>query len=181
LNGRIRKGKPKGKCHNNRREIEIEIHKIKRTMKRERRRARSLALQALYEVDSVGHPVHAVLARMLEENSSLSMEATHFLRNLVVGTVTAKHELDRIIADSAPEWPVDELAIIDRSVLRLALWELLASEGTPLKVVINEAVELAKRYGSSSAPRFVNGVLGTIAAQKQQLRHKIPQISEEAS
>ena len=150
-------------------------------MKRERRRARSLALQALYEEDSVGHPVGKVIARMIEENPSLSMDATNFFRNLVLGTVVAKTELDGVIADNAPEWPVAELAIIDRSILRLALWELLASEGTPLKVVINEAVELAKRYGSSSAPRFVNGVLGTIATQKQALRHKIPQISEETS
>ena len=150
-------------------------------MKRERRRVRSLALQALYEVDSVGHPAAAVIARVIEENSSLSTDALNFFRLLVLGTEKSKNELDRIIADSAPEWPVDELAIIDRSVLRLALWELLVSEGTPLKVVINEAVELAKRYGSSSAPRFVNGVLGTIATQKQELRHKIPRISEEAS
>jgi len=150
-------------------------------MKRERRRARSLALQALYEVDCVGHPVARVIARIIEENSSLSVDATNFFRNLVLGTVATKTELDGVIADNAPEWPVDELAIIDRSVLRLALWELLACESTPLKVVINEAVELAKRYGSSSAPRFVNGVLGTIAIQKQELRHKIPQISEETS
>jgi N utilization substance protein B len=150
-------------------------------MKRERRRARSLALQALYEVDSVDHPVAAVLARVIEENSSLSSDAIDFFRNLVLGTVSAKTDLDNVIAESAPEWPVAELAIIDRSVLRLALWELLVSENTPLKVIINEAVELAKRYGSSSAPRFVNGVLGTIATKKQELRHKIPQISEEAS
>jgi N utilization substance protein B len=149
-------------------------------MKRERRRARGLALQALYEVDSVGHPVGVVLARIIEENPSLSEDAIKFFKNLVLGTETSKHKLDHVIAESAPEWPISELAIIDRSVLRLALWELLASEGTPLKVVINEAVELAKRYGSSSAPRFVNGVLGTIASQKNELRHKIPQISEEA-
>jgi N utilization substance protein B len=148
-------------------------------MKRERRRARSLALQALYEVDSVDHSVGAVIARMIEENESLSSEALQFFQTLVRGTLTAKKELDDVIAECAPEWPVDELAIIDRSILRLALWELLASEDTPLKVVINEAVELAKRYGSSSAPRFVNGVLGTIANRKQELRHKIPQISEE--
>ncbi len=150
-------------------------------MKRERRRARSLALQALYEIDSVGHPVAEVIARNLTENTSLGEDAARFFQNLVLGTFGAKHILDDLIADCAPEWPIDELAIVDRSVLRLALWELLAYEQTPLKVVINEAVELAKRYGSSSAPRFVNGVLGTIALQKQEIRRKIPQITEEPS
>lgn len=150
-------------------------------MKRERRRARSLALQALYEVESVGHPVGEVLARKLKENTSLSEKSNQFIRSLVQGTIGVKSVLDKMIADYAPEWPIDELAIIDRSILRLALWELLISENTPLKIVINEAVELAKRYGSSSAPRFVNGVLGTIALQKQDLRRKILKISEETS
>jgi N utilization substance protein B len=150
-------------------------------MKRERRRARSLALQALYEVDSVGHPVSEVLARKVDENTSLSEKSSRFFLSLVQGTIGAKTILDSTIAEYAPEWPIDELAIIDRSILRLALWELLISEGTPLKVVINEAVELAKRYGSSSAPRFVNGVLGTIALHKQELRRIIPQINEEPS
>ncbi|OGO16635.1 MAG: transcription antitermination factor NusB [Chloroflexi bacterium RBG_16_48_8] len=150
-------------------------------MKRERRRARSLALQVLYEVDCVGHPVAEVIARNLSDNSSLGDEAARFFQNLVLGTLGAKSILDDLIADCAPEWPIDELAIVDRSVLRLALWELLAFEQTPLKVVINEAVELAKRYGSSSAPRFVNGVLGTIALQKQEIRRRTPQITEEPS
>jgi N utilization substance protein B len=150
-------------------------------MKRERRRARSLALQALYEIDSVGHPVTEVVARNLTENTSLGEEAAHFFQNMVLGTLAAKPILDELIAECAPEWPINELAIVDRCVLRLALWELLASDQTPLKVVINEAVELAKRYGSSSAPRFVNGVLGTIALQKQEIRRKIPQITEEPS
>lgn len=150
-------------------------------MKRERRRARSLALQALYEVDCVGHPIGEVVARKLDENTSLGEDATRFFQTLVRGTLGAKAILDDLISERAPEWPIEELAIIDRSVLRLAVWELLASENTPLKVVINEAVELAKRYGSSSAPRFVNGVLGTIALQKQEIRRKIPEISEEPS
>jgi N utilization substance protein B len=150
-------------------------------MKRERRRARSLALQALYEIDSVGHPAAEVIARNLSKNTSFGDDTVRFFKNLVQGTLETKHILDDLITEYAPEWPIEELAIIDRSVLRLALWELLASEESPLKVVINEAVELAKRYGSSSAPRFVNGVLGTIALQKQEIRRKIPQITEEPS
>jgi len=132
-------------------------------VKHERRRTRSLALQALYEVDSVGHPPEEVLARY-EEN--LSPEAKDFLRQVVLGTLESAAEIDAMVAASAPEWPVDELAVIDRNILRLALWEFLFWGETPVKVAINEAVELAKRYGSDSAPRFVNGVLGSLANRR---------------
>jgi N utilization substance protein B len=95
------------------------------------------------------------------------------MRALVLGTLENRHTLDQLIAESAPEWPVDELAIIDRSILRLALWELGASEDTPIKVAINEAVELAKRFGSDSAPRFVNGVLGNLANRENEIRQRL--------
>lgn len=132
-------------------------------MKRERRRARALALQALYEIDSVGHTPEEVLERYQGE---LSESAAEFLRQIVLGTLEASEQIDRMVADSAPEWPVEELAVIDRNILRLALWEFLIWGETPIKVAINEAVELAKRYGSDSAPRFVNGVLGSLANQR---------------
>ncbi len=132
-------------------------------MKRERRRARSQALQALYEIDSVGHPAEEVLDRYGED---LSPEANEFMRKIVRGTLESGEEVDKMVAESAPEWPVNELAVIDRNILRLALWELLIWGETPVKVAINEAVELAKRYGSDSAPRFVNGVLGTLAGRR---------------
>jgi N utilization substance protein B len=143
-------------------------------MKRERRRVRSLALQALYEIDSVHHPPEEVVTRYVDENHQLGEDAIDFFRKMVFGTNNAKSTLDKWISGAAPEWPVDELAVIDRTILRLALWELSASESTPLKVAINEAVELAKRYGSESTARFVNGVLGTLAAQdnfRQQIAH----------
>lgn len=132
-------------------------------MKRERRRARSQALQVLYEIDSVNHPAEEVLARYGEE---LSSEAREFMKTLVRGTLDSREEIDVMVAESAPEWPVSELAVIDRNILRLSLWELLIWGETPVKVAINEAVELAKRYGSDSAPRFVNGVLGTLAGRR---------------
>jgi N utilization substance protein B len=132
-------------------------------MKRERRRARSLALQILYEVDCVGHPVQDVLTRHLEDSEPLSEDAEAFIRRLVLGTLDAAPDLDEMIASCAPEWPVEELAVLDRNILRLALWEFVVSGKTPIKVAINEAVELAKRFSSDSAPRFVNGVLGTLA------------------
>jgi N utilization substance protein B len=142
-------------------------------MKRERRRARSLALQALYEVDCVGHPPEQVIARHLEANPALSAEAAEFLRQLVLGALASAPAFDRLIAECAPEWPVEQLAVVDRNILRLALWEFGVSTETPLKVAINEAVELAKRFGSESAPRFVNGVLGTLAERESEVRHQL--------
>jgi N utilization substance protein B len=135
-------------------------------MKHQRRRARALALQALYEVDCVGHPPEAVITRTLEENPGLREDGVDFLRRAVVGTLQAAPTLDGWIAGCAPEWPVDELAVLDRNILRLALWEFRVSGDTPVKVAINEAVELAKRYSSDNASRFVNGVLGTLAEDR---------------
>lgn len=132
-------------------------------MKRERRKTRALALQALYEIDSVGHPAEEVLLRYQDD---LSPPAIEFLRQMVLGTLEASEQIDQLVAESAPEWPVGELAVIDRNILRLALWEFLVWGETPIKVAINEAVELAKRYGSDSAPRFVNGVLGSLANRR---------------
>ena len=132
-------------------------------MKRERRQARSFALQTLYEVDCVGHPVEEVLSRYGED---LSPEAQEFMRRMVLGTLEAEPKLDAMVSESAPEWPVSELAVIDRNILRMAIWELRIWGETPVKVAINEAVELAKRFGSDSAPRFINGVLGSLATQK---------------
>ncbi len=134
-------------------------------MKRERRRARQLALQTLYEVEAAGHPAEAVLSRHLAGHDGLSESSKAFLREAVFGSLEHAARLDEMIAACAPEWPVDELTIIDRSILRLALWELHIYKETPLKVAINEAVVLAKRYSSDSAPRFVNGVLGSLAPQ----------------
>ncbi len=132
-------------------------------MKRERRRARSQALQALYEIDSVGHPAEEVIARYGED---LSPEAREFMNKIVHGTLESEEEVDSMLEEAAPEWPISELAVIDRNILRLSLWELLIWGETPVKVAINEAVVLAKRYGSDSAPRFVNGVLGTLAGRR---------------
>jgi N utilization substance protein B len=81
--------------------------------------------------------------------------------------------MDVLIARYAPEWPLEQMAVIDRNILRIAIFEFIASEETPVKVAINEAVELAKTYGSDSAPRFINGVLGTLAEQIDALRAEL--------
>jgi N utilization substance protein B len=127
-----------------------------------RTRARSIALQALYEIDLTGHPPELVIAERLSE-SPMEDNLGDFARNIVFGIIPIIHELDEIIAKHAPEWPLDQVATIDRNIMRIALWEIAVSNQTPLKVAINEAVELGKLYGSESTPRFVNGVLGSLA------------------
>lgn len=141
--------------------------------KRERRLARTLALKSLYEIDAVGHKAGAVLARHIEENPSLSEPSAQFLRRIVIGTLELAEKLDDLIALTAPEWPVDQLAIIDRNILRVALWEFAVSNETPIKVAINEAVEIAKDYGSDSSSRFINGVLGTLADRENEIRQQL--------
>ncbi len=127
-----------------------------------RTRARGIALQALYEIDLTGHPPEQVLNERLAE-SPLEDNLGDFARKIVMGILPIVRELDQIIARHAPEWPLDQVAIIDRNIMRIALWEIAVSTQTPLKVAINEAVELGKVYGSESTPRFVNGVLGSLA------------------
>jgi N utilization substance protein B len=127
-----------------------------------RTRARSIALQALYEIDITGHPPEIVIAERLSE-TPLEDNLGDFARKIVFGIQPIINELDQIIARHAPEWPLDQVAVIDRNIMRIALWEIAVSNQTPLKVAINEAVELAKIYGSESTPRFVNGVLGSLA------------------
>ena len=148
-------------------------------MKRKRRRVRGLALQALYEIDSVGHSVDQVIGRYIEENNTLEGETADFFRTMIEQTLKSSTTLDKLISDHAPEWPINELAIIDRSILRIALWELALSESTPLKVAINEAVELAKRFGSDSAPRFVNGVLGALVPFEKDIRRRLQETSRD--
>ena len=127
-----------------------------------RRRSRILALQALYEIDTTHHPVETVLDQRLAEDP-LPDEGVAFARELITGVMKHQAELDELIQHYAPEWPVDQMAVVDRNVLRIAIYEFSISKATPIKVAINEAVELAKLFGSDSAPRFVNGVLGALA------------------
>ncbi len=127
-----------------------------------RRKARILALQTLYECDFVGHDPAGVLGRLAQEEN-LPEETFSFAQELVEGVIKRKEELDAIIERFAPAFPVRQLAPIDRNILRLALFELLFHGKVPPKVAINEAVELAKTFGSQSSPRFVNGVLGSVS------------------
>mgnify|MGYP001039595484 FL=1 len=124
-----------------------------------RTKARSIALQVLFEVDLCGHQPGLVLAehfKRLKMDDSLKV----FISQIVSGVVEYQQTLDEFIADFAPDWPLDQVAVIDRNLLRIALWEIAVYENTPVKVAINEAVELAKLYGSDGTARFINGVLG---------------------
>jgi len=137
-----------------------------------RRRARRITLETLYEYDLVDHPPFEVLARRVEDQP-LETTGLEFARRLIQGVIDYQQQMDRLIARYAPEWPLDQMAVIDRNILRMAIYEFLIADETPVKVAINEAVELAKTYGSDSAPRFVNGVLGTLADLAESLQAEL--------
>lgn len=141
-----------------------------------RTRARSVALQALYEIDIAGHPPGEVLQERIEE-AELDENLAKFCRAIVLGIVPIVNELDSFIAVHAPEWPLEQVAIIDRNIIRIALWEFAIYSKTPIKVAINEAVELAKSYGSDSTPRFVNGVLGSLATRQNDIKQALSRLT----
>jgi N utilization substance protein B len=129
-----------------------------------RRRARALVLQTLYEIDFTDHdPKFALTARF--EDRPLPETAQSFAQTLVLGVQAYRTYLDSVVGELAPEWPIEQIAAVDRNVLRIAIYELLFEPDIPPKVAINEAVELAKMFGGESSPRFVNGVLGSLVSK----------------
>jgi N utilization substance protein B len=134
-----------------------------------RTKARSVALQALYEIDLTEHSIGTVLDNRFGD-IELTPSLQDFVVDIVSGITPIRKVLDEQIAEHAPEWPIDQISIIDRNLLRIALWEFAVKGETPLKVAINEAIELAKKFGSDSTPRFVNGVLGSLAENEHKIR-----------
>jgi transcription antitermination protein NusB len=159
--------------------------------------ARILALQVLFEADSTDHPPEEILERRLSETPPrmegtqllgdqafdlsdfldeledvvmVPPESAQYARRLVRGVSAHPAELDAIIAAAAPNWPMDQMAKVDKNILRLAIQEVQFDTDVPLKAAINEAVELGKRFGSESSSRFINGVLGTVAAHMDEHR-----------
>jgi len=126
-----------------------------------RRKARTIALQTLYELDCSAHQPNEILARLLHEKA-LPDEAADFARSLVNGVLKNKKNADDVIRRFAPAFPVEQIAPIDRNILRLAIFEVLFDNRVPVKAAINEAVELAKSFGSDTSQKFVNGVLGSV-------------------
>ncbi len=127
-----------------------------------RHRARVVALQALYEVDTAGHPAEGTVDRLAAEAGLSDVQRT-FAADLVHSVTEDLARIDELIARAAPQWPVAQLPPVDRNILRLAIGEILGNNRTPVRAAINEAVELAKTYGSDSSAKFVNGVLGSIS------------------
>jgi len=134
-----------------------------------RRKARIIALQALYELDCTNHEADEALAHLTAEEKS-PHQVLSFSRALVAGVLQNKAELDACIKKFASTFPTEQMSIIDRNILRLAIFEILFQnrtlpDRTPLKVAINEAIELAKEFGTDSSPRLINGVLGSITTE----------------
>ncbi|MFQ6027677.1 MAG: transcription antitermination factor NusB [Dehalococcoidia bacterium] len=126
-----------------------------------RRRARMVALQALFAVDVRGS-LEEISLEWLTEEDPLPVSGVAFCQTLLEGVKEHQPSLDAVIEKYAPAWPVALLSIVDRNILRIALFELLCDINTPPKTAVNEAVEVAKVFGSDSSARFVNGVLGTV-------------------
>lgn len=131
-----------------------------------RHRVRVAALQILFEVDATDHAIDVVYERR-RADEAMPSDGERFMHGLVFGVWEHRSYLDRIIEEAAPNWPITQMPGVDKAVLRIALFELLIDENehTPVKAVINEAVELAKQFGSDNSSRFVNGVLGTVVSR----------------
>ncbi|MDO8575029.1 MAG: transcription antitermination factor NusB [bacterium] len=128
--------------------------------------SRSIAMQTLYEWDFNGEKVskiEEILERNINEFAP-GLEDDKFARDLIKGVLENRKKIDEIITKTAPEWPLEQVSLVDRNVLRLGIYELLFGkrEEVPPKVAINEAIELAKSFGGETSGKFVNGVLGTI-------------------
>ena len=148
-------------------------------MSANRHLGRIVALQTLYEqdfrreVNDPGLDLEDVLARNIARYEE-TIEDKAFIETLVRGVDSKKTELDDIIRPVAPEWPIEQIARMDRVILRMGVYELLFEEGVPPKVVINEAVELAKAFGGDNSSKFINGVLGTVLRNQEEKSAKKP-------
>jgi N utilization substance protein B len=124
---------------------------------------RVMAMQALYEIDAVdGDPVAALEAIAAEHQASA--RARTFASDLVQGVLHNLEAIDGVLREAAPQWPLDQMARVDKAVLRVAVFELRFGQRAPPKVAINEAIDIAKTYGGEGSGRFVNGVLGHVLA-----------------
>ncbi|MDA0264534.1 MAG: transcription antitermination factor NusB [Chloroflexi bacterium] len=129
-----------------------------------RRQSRTAALQSLFAADVRGIWVDPPL-EWLDEDEDLPEDSIEFAEDLLGGVSNSRPGLDNVITRYAPAWPVSQLSVIDRNILRIALFELIYTPATPRKTAINEAVELAKIFGSESSARFINGVLGSAMSE----------------
>lgn len=144
---------------------------------------RIIALQTLYEEEfrrdcnDSDFVLEEVLARNIKRYAEM-VDDRDFIEELVKGVKAKQDELDAVLQPIAPEWPIDQIARMDRIILRIGAYELLFGKNVPPKVVINEAVELAKGFGGENSSKFINGVLGTVLRQKEGTEH--PEAEEKA-
>lgn len=141
--------------------------------------SRMVAMQTLYEFDfREGSDLTEILERNINEYKE-DVDA-EFVRLIVANIVKKTSEIDEEIARSAPEWPLEQISLIDKTILRIAVFELLYSENIPSKVAINEAVELSKQFGGENSSKFINGVLGTVFDNnKPEIEKKEPDMIKE--
>lgn len=130
-----------------------------------RHEARGIALKILFEADLTPHGPLDILARYMEDES-IAQAQREYSEQLVQGVAATRDEIDVLITEAAPAFPVDQLPVVDRNVLRVAVYELREGSDVPVKAAINEAVEIAKEFGGENSGKFVNGVLGTIAGNR---------------
>jgi transcription antitermination protein NusB len=126
----------------------------------QRRKARALALQVLYEADLVRHDWETILARRQKE-TELPEETLGYAEELISGVHKNKDNIDGIIRKFATLWPIEQISVVGRNILRIAIFEILIDNRIPFRVSINEAIELAKDFGGEGSARFVSGVLGS--------------------
>jgi transcription antitermination protein NusB len=140
---------------------------------------RIVALQTLYEqdfrqeVDDGAFKLDMVLARNIARYEE-TIDDKDFIKDLVEGVDKNAQQLDDLIRPVAPEWPIEQIARMDRVILRIGTYELIYDKNIPPKVVINEAVELAKAFGGDNSSKFINGVLGTILRNQEETAKKTP-------
>ena len=127
-----------------------------------RRKARIAALQALFESDSSRHDPEVALTWLIDEEE-LPETTLDYAKELIAGVIRNRDQIDEVIEAHAPSWPLGQVSVVDRNILRLAIFEIMIENKVPLKAAINEAVELAKIFGSYNSFKFVNGVLGAIS------------------
>ena len=121
-----------------------------------------MALQALFELDTVGHSPETAVNRLVESTETAG-ETEKFALELVRGVIENRERIDETIRLTAPAWPLDQIAAVDRNILRLAIYEILIDNRVPMRAAINEAVELAKEFGGETSSKFINGVLGSVS------------------
>ena len=143
------------------------------------RRARFLVIEALYESETSDHPAEEAFNRRVKDVAAEDPEVagpgpSGFGRGVLRGVLKHAPELDSYIQAAAQQYPVATLAVVDRNILRLAIWELLSDNSAPVAAVVNEAVELAHRYGGETSPAFVNGVLRTVSERIRESKTEVP-------